>query len=564
MASQQDWLGHLKEQCHFCHQLGDLATRVLAAQGNSMEAWDHRLLTGTGQFSDPRINKIAEGYRATMSNNITRFGRERGLKMFSDWTDRIAAGETPPQPPRPAGVERNVVLTMWNWAVLEGSSIYVHDIISTDKRNPTVNSNNVVYGTGVRHGLLTTLNPITNEESASGNKDVHLVSAAGSRTYNIESMPHNPMIDQKGRVWTSNIYREGADAAFCSDSSANKFAKYFPNSSKMGRHIDMYDPATGKVELIPTCFGTHHLNFGYDKDNTLYYSGDTNVMGWINTRVWDETHDPEKAQGWCPMVLDTNGDGKVAADHSQWNAPEKPADPKKDTRITSFLYGMNTSPVDGSIWFAKFNPTVPSGVVRFEPGTNPPETCKTEFYAPPKRADGSYEAFNARGVDIDSKGVAWVAFGSGQVASFDRHKCKVLNGPQATGQQCPEGWTFYNTPGPKITGTENVGADWHYLTWVDLHNVLGLGKDVPIVPGDNSDSLLAILPETGRFAVLRVPYPMGFYTRGMDGRIDDADAGWKGRGLWTNYAMSQPANLHTEGGVGKLVKFQLRPDPLAH
>lgn len=33
---------------------------------------------------------------------------------------------------------------------------------------------------------------------------------------------------------------------------------------------------------------------------------------------------------------------------------------------------------------------------------------------------------------------------------------------------------------------------------------------------------------------LRVPYPLGFYTKGFDGRIDDIDAGWKGRGLWVS------------------------------
>ena len=40
--------------------------------------------------------------------------------------------------------------------------------------------------------------------------------------------------------------------------------------------------------------------------------------GWINTRVYDETHDIAKAQGWCPGVLDTNGDGKITGDVSQW------------------------------------------------------------------------------------------------------------------------------------------------------------------------------------------------------------------------------------------------------
>jgi hypothetical protein len=84
------------------------------------------------------------------------------------------------------------------------------------------------------------------------------------------------------------------------------------------------------------------------------------------------------------------------------------------------------------------------------------------------------------------------------------------------------------------------------------------------VPGTNSDSLLAIDPKTNKWTVIRVPYPLGFYTRGLDGRIDDPKAGWKGRGLWADYSPAQNAHLHTEGGFTNMVKFQLRPDPLAH
>src|SRR6266436_4048363 len=66
--------------------------------------------------------------------------------------------------------------------------------------------------------------------------------------------------------------------------------------------------------------------------------------------------------------------------------------------------------------------------------------------------------------------------------------------------------------------------------WVDQHDIFGLGKDVPFATGNLSDSLEALVD--GRFVTLRVPYPMGFFSKGMDGRIDDPNAGWKGRGLW--------------------------------
>ncbi len=106
-------------------------------------------------------------------------------------------------------------------------------------------------------------------------------------------------------------------------------------------------------------------------------------------------------------------------------------------------------------------------------------------------------------------------------------------------------------------------ADMLYYNWVDQFDTLGLGRNIPIATGTGSDSLLVLQPN-GEFLTLRVPYPMGFSTRGVDGRIDDTDAGWKGRGLWANYAIHAP--WHTEGGKGttsKAVKFQMRPHPLA-
>ena len=68
----------------------------------------------------------------------------------------------------------------------------------------------------------------------------------------------------------------------------------------------------------------------------------------------------------------------------------------------------------------------------------------------------------------------------------------------------------------------------------------------------------------GKMVTLWVPYPIGYYIKGMDGRIDDPNAGWKGRGLWSTTSTRAP--FHMEGGKGtrpKVVKFQVRPDPLA-
>ena len=115
-----------------------------------------------------------------------------------------------------------------------------------------------------------------------------------------------------------------------------------------------------------------------------------------------------------------------------------------------------------------------------------------------------------------------------------------------------------------MKGLSNINADFHYYNWIDQFNASGFGENTPIANGSGSDSLLILDTKTGSWTQLRVPYPLGFYTRGLDGRIDDPNAGWKGRGLWANYGTN--FLWHIEGGKGttsKMVKFQVRPDPLA-
>jgi hypothetical protein len=203
--------------------------------------------------------------------------------------------------------------------------------------------------------------------------------------------------------------------------------------------------------------------------------------------------------------------------------------------------------------------------MRLTPGPNPPETALTEYYELPVNSPGAPgEGFSPRGFDVDRNGVAWAALASGHLASFDRRKCKgPLNGPKATGQHCPEGWTFYPEPLPQLKGVTGSGsAEASYYTWVDQFDTLGLGANVPIDTGNASEGLLAL--KDGKWVVLRVPYPLGFYTKWMDGRIDDPKTGWKGKGLFATVSTRAPFHMETgKGTTSKVLRFQLRPDPLA-
>jgi len=208
---------------------------------------------------------------------------------------------------------------------------------------------------------------------------------------------------------------------------------------------------------------------------------------------------------------------------------------------------------------------MPGSLIRVVPGPDPTNTALSEIYEIPwNNPKAAAQGFAPRGMDVDSKGVVWTTLSSGQLASFDRRKCKgPLNGPNATGQHCPEGWTLYAYPGPNFKGAADVAsADSAYYNFVDRFDMLGLGKDVPLATGNESEALNALVD--GKFMTFRIPYPMGYYGKGFDGRIDDANGGWKGKAVYSTFATRAP--FHMEGGKGqvaKIIKFQVRPDALS-
>ena len=557
IRSQAEYLRQLKNgTCLACHQMGNKGTREIPAAlgtfSSSVQAWERRLQSGQAGLN--------------MIPSLNALGRERTLAMFADWSDRIAGGEIPPAPPRPQGVERNVVITMWDWA---DPKAYLHDVVSTDRRNPALNPNGLLYGAlELSADYLPVLDPVGHEAGR-----VQLTVRDQNTPPTNPKMPapspywgdeviwtsktnvHNPMFDEKGRVWITAAVRPAENPDYCKEGSTHPSAKLYP-MQRAGRHLAVYDPKTQKLTHISTCFGTHHLMFAEDANNTLWTSGGGQVVGWLNRKMFDETGDEVKSQGWTALVMDTNGNGKRDA----YVEPNDPVDPAKDKRFGGGFYSVAPAP-DGSIWGTALG--FPGSVVRLNPGSNPPETALAEVYQPPFN-DPKEPGFSPRGGDIDRNGVFWAALASGHLASFDRRKCKgPLNGPNATGQHCPEGWTLYREPLPQMKGVTDPGsAEGSYYTWVDQFDTLGLGRNTPINTGNESEALLAL--KDGKWVVMRVPYPLGFYTKWLDGRIDNPKAGWKGKGLWATVSTRTP--FHMEGGKGttsKVYKLQLRPDPLA-
>ncbi len=125
IKTQGQWLHLIKtDSCESCHQLGNAYTRTIPALFKNFDspaqAWARRVQSGQAG--------------SAMRAGWLSLGPERATAEFGDWTTRIAKGELPSEaPPRPQGIERNVVITQWDWA---DPKAYLHDEISTDRRNP--------------------------------------------------------------------------------------------------------------------------------------------------------------------------------------------------------------------------------------------------------------------------------------------------------------------------------------------------------------------------------------------------------------------------------------------
>ena len=543
--TRDEWLAAMKNQgCIGCHQLGQESTRTIPAAFSgitaSEDAWMRRVMSG--QSGQQMIGTLGE-----------RLGGAP-FHYFADWTDRIAKGELPhAKPRRPEGAERDIVVTWWEWGEPEK---YLHDLVSSDRRHPTVNAYGPLFGSPeystdnmpildpkthkVTYFRLPVRDPETPEALGPGHaaSDKPLEPSpywGAEKLWNTKANNHNAMFDDKGRVWLTAAVRGADNPDFCKKGSNHPSAKLVP-IERNARQVAVLDPKTMKYTFVDTCFGTHHLQF--DARNRLWTSG-APVAAWIDANVFDQTGDAAAAQRWSAFVLDTNGNGK--------------RDDGADQVLNGYgTYAVMPNPADGSVWYTARIFGGHGSLLRFDP-----ETQLTELYNLPSAA------FGPRGGDIDKHGVVWVSLASGHLGSFDRRKCKAaLNGPRAIGDHCPEGWAFYKYPGPGFRGIGDNSAESSYYTWVDQYDTFGLGEDVPVSTGNLNDGLIAYA--RGKMIVLRVPYPMGFYAKGLDGRIDDPNAGWKGRGLWTTSGDRTP--WLREGGKGSLpiaVHFQLRPDPLA-
>ena len=214
--TQSEWLNSMKNNgCVGCHQLGQLSTRTFPREvpyplgkfNTSQEMWFRRIQSGQG--GEPMFDTLVKDLGAAP------------FTYFADWTDRIAKGELPhAKPPRPQGVERNIVVTTWDWL---DDKHYLHDLIASDRRYPTVNAYGPLYGsTEYSTDIIPILDPVKSTRPSNfvaPVRDANTPEALGpghaasdklmqpspywgdEKIWDTKANNHNGMFDRKGRVW---------------------------------------------------------------------------------------------------------------------------------------------------------------------------------------------------------------------------------------------------------------------------------------------------------------------------------------------------------------------------
>ena len=175
-----------------------------------------------------RVSAVGNPAKRPHHDGRTRNSDVQRRSQTSPIGDSIAKGRVPRAIPASDGPLGDVVVTEWDWA---NEHIYLHDTIATDKRTPTLNSNGLIYGAPeASSDLVPWLDPIDNKsgfiksEYRDANTPTTKTQAmlAPSPYWGDEAIwdshtnIHNPMFDEKGRLWlTARIRGANAQPAYC-------------------------------------------------------------------------------------------------------------------------------------------------------------------------------------------------------------------------------------------------------------------------------------------------------------------------------------------------------------
>ena len=373
-----------------------------------------------------------------------------------------------------------------------------------------------------------------------------------------QTSTHNPMFDEKGRVWFTSRVCVRRQSGLLQARARTIRRPRCSRSTRRPASSRCTIPKTGKFTLIDTCFPTHHLMFAEDANNTLWLSSGgagRGVVGWLNTQ--DVRGDRRRSEVAGLDAVRPRHQRQRQARRLRRAEPAGRSDQGQAHRRRASTRRRQSAATARSGARSLTFPATSSGSIRAPIRRRP---RSPEIYEPPAPGYGAARHRHRpqrRGLGAARERPSRRASTAASARSAER--------PDRDRQALPRRLDALSVPRPAASraSTETGSAEASYYTWVDQFDTVRARRE----RADRDRQ-----PERrrcwrwsdGKLVNLRVPYPMGFYAKWMDGRIDDPNAGWKGRGLWATYGDRAPVpHRRRQGHRPKVVKFQLRPDPLA-
>ena len=532
--------------CYGCHALGNKATRTIPAMFSDMkpeEAWARRLLSGQAMTS-----------MATSMAASTRRARSS--------SSRIGPTASPPASCRPRRRGRRGASAT---SSSRSGTSPIRSTICTTLRYRQAQADGQRQRPDLRRAenstdIMPVLDPVKHKASHSSCRCAIrrpdcprtmrvAVSLLGRRDDLGQPDQHaQPDVRSAGPGLVTSRVGPPDNPDFCKKGSDHPSAKVFP-LVRSTRHVSMLDPKTGKITLIRTCFRTHHLIFAEDANDTLWLARADRERRVGLARHQEIRRDRRRSEvsGLDADLIDTNGNGK----RDGWVEPNQPVDPPKISGSRARLSHRRQPARRDDLGF---DPTFPGYFVRVDPGANPSETALAEIYEPP--APG----YGPRGLDVDRNGSPGVPLSSSHMGRFDRSKCKVLRRAGNRDRPAlPGGLDALSVPRSQIQRRarhRQRGGELLHLGRPIRH--FRLGRNVLGPPA--TPTIAPRVARTINGSPSR-PVSAGLLPKWIDGRVDDPNAGWKGRASGRPTAPAHRSSGNRQGHAAEALEVPVSARP---
>ena len=482
----------------------------------------------SGQSGEQMVNQLAGALRRRAVQVLRRLDRPHRQGRAAACTS----------PSGRKGVERNIVVTSWEWRT---EKQYLHDLIASDRRNPTVNAYGPLFGspeysTDVMpildpktHKVTTFKLPVRDPDMPEALGPGHAASVkplqpspywGDEKIWDTRANNHNAMFDKKGRVWLAASRARHGQPGLLQEGLRSPVGEGVP-----ARALDAPgdDARSEDDEVHLRRHLLRHASSAVRLRRRRHAVAQRHRAGGRLDQHQDVRRDRRRGEGAGLVAVRPRHQRQRQARRLCRAQPAGRSGQGQAHRARLRTLCGDAEPGRRLDLVHRRRVRRHAGV----PALRSRHTGLSEIYNVP------LPAFGIRGGDIDKNGVVWAslraAISAASTAANARARSTARPRPATT---APRAGRSTSIPARASRASARTAPSRAITRGSTSTTRSGSARTSRCRPPTSMDGLVAL--KDGKMISLRVPYPLGFYAKGFDGRIDDPNAGWKGRGLWTH------------------------------